>query len=424
MRERRASPRGAALLVGLLVAGCSGGKLIVLGNPDDSGETGDTSGTGGSSADDEATLRAAIDGDADASTALSEIAASGGLPVETSDGKFLFACLCGSGTWYLAGDHDGWTGQEMTRTGELSWIEVEIDQPDGSLYKFTDGGDTWMADPMGRRYGYDDFGEYSLVRASAPHLERWYAIEGEGLLPRDLQVYVPQDGAFTRTLYAHDGQNLFDPNAFWGGWHLQDSAPDDVLIVGIDNTDDRMEEYTQTTDVIDGVTYGGEGEQYAALVEETIRPMMEEAYGEADVVGTMGSSLGGLISYVIADQYPDRYDMAISLSGTMGWGSIGAHNPTIIEIYEDAGHRGTKLYLDSGGNGPCEDSDGDGIEDDSLESADNYCENRQMADTLESLGYEYEVDLWHWWEEGAEHNEAYWADRVWRPLEIFDSLSD
>lgn len=421
MPERR-----VGLVPLMFLFGCAG-KDLSLFDPDtgdtggrgETGETGDTSGD--ASAEDEALLYEAIAGDRDAAETLARVASSGGLPVETADGTFLFACLCGDGAWYLAGDHDGWAGAEMERAGELSWIEVEIDDPDGSLYKFTDL-DTWMADPRGRRYGYDEYGEHSLVRASAAHLERWYDVEGMGLLPRDLQVWVPDDGALTHALYAHDGQNLFDPEAFWGGWQLQDSVPDRMLVVGIDNTVDRMDEYTHTADRIYGENYGGKGDEYAALVDELIRPMMEDAYGGADVVGTMGSSLGGLISLYIADQYPDRYDMALSLSGTLGWGSIGADNPTIIEIYQDAGHRGTAIYIDSGGGGTCEDSDGDGIYDDGADAADNYCENLQMADTLESAGYEYEVDLWHWWEPDAEHNEAEWAWRVWRPLELFASL--
>ncbi len=374
---------------------------------------------------DEALLRAAIAGEADPAEALAAVERGGGLPVRTTSGTFLFACLCGDGDWMLAGDHDGWTGSPMERAGELWWIEVPIEDPDGSLYKFTDGTD-WIADPLARRYGYDEFGEYSLVRASAAHLERWHDVTGEGaaadLRPRDLEVWVPEDGAFTHVLYAQDGNNLFDPEAPWGGWRLDESLPGGMLVVGIDNTVDRDAEYTHTTDVIDGETLGGDGAAYAALVEETIRPMMEAAYGEGDATGLMGSSLGGLISFYAAHLYEDRYAMAISLSGTMGWGSIGADNPTMLDLYAEAGHRSTALYLDSGGDGTCWDADGDGLEDDDPDATDNYCENRQFADLLADIGYTWEVDLWHWHEPGATHDEAAWAERVWRPLEIFAGL--
>ena len=406
---------GGLALCAALLAGCAGDKND-LSYIDDTGPSGDTADPAGPA--DEDVLREAIAGDRDAADAMARVAASGGLPVETDDGTFLFACLCGEGTWYLSGDHNGWGTDELARAGDLVWIEASISEPDGSLYKFTDGGETWLSDPLGRRYGFDDFGEYSLVLASTPHLERWYAISAYDLAERDLQVWVPQDGVFTHLLFAHDGQNLFDPNAFWGGWRLSESVPDDMLVVGIDNTADRMDEYTHTTDDIYGDTYGGRGDDYAALVEEVIRPLMVDAYGDAEVTGLMGSSLGGLISLYIAHVYEGRYDMALSLSGTMGWGSIGADNPTMIDLYTEMGHRDTALYLDSGGGGTCTDSDGDGIDDDGDDS-DNYCVNRQLADVLATNGYAWEEDLFHWWEPDAEHNEAAWADRVELPLSVF-----
>jgi hypothetical protein len=406
--------RSATLLV-LLGVGCAGEGGA------DSGSADGGAGDGGSDASgDEALLRAAIAGSADAATALAEVARSGGLPVETEAG-FLFACLCGSGDWSLAGDHEGWVGQPMERSGALSWIEVDIAAPDGSLYKFTDG-DTWTADPLGRRYGYDEYGEHSIVRASAAHLERWYAVDGFGLAARDLQVFVPRDGAFTHALYAHDGQNLFDPDAFWGGWQLQDRVPDGILVVGIDNTADRMDEYTHTTDLIHGTTYGGKADDYADLVGEIVRPLMEEAYGTPAVVGTLGSSLGGLVSFHIALAQPGEWDFAASMSGTMGWGSIGADNPTMIDRYRDAGHGATALYLDSGGEGDCFDSDGDGVEDDDPSASDNYCENIQLRDVLADVGYSFDVDLWHWHEPGAAHNEYAWGARVGLPLSLFAGL--
>lgn len=388
--------------------------------------TGDESTTGGPAMpDDEALLRMAIAGEIDAEEAMRTIADRGGFPVGAASGGFLFACLCGQGEWTLAGDHNGWAPAPLEQAGPLWWIEAEIAAPDGSLYKFHEPASMqWIADPYGRRHGYDANGMFSLVRASAAHLERWYAIDGDalGLPPRDLEVLVPQDGSFSRALYVHDGQNLFDPETFFGGWGLTASAPADTLIVGITNTPERMSEYTQVPDVLDGQTVGGDGALYAMLVEETIRPRMEAAYGPAEVVGTMGSSLGGLISLVIADLYPDRYAMAISLSGTVGWGSIGADNETILETYLAAGKRDFAIYIDSGGEGTCVDSDGDGIEDDAPDSFDNYCENAQLHASLQGLGYTPEVDLFYVHAPGAMHNEAEWAARVGVPMQIFAGL--
>jgi hypothetical protein len=279
--------------------------------------------------------------------------------------------------------------------------------PDGSLYKFHEpAGMQYIADPLGRRHGYDDFGRFSLVRASAAHLERWYAIDGSahGLGPRDLDVLVPDGGAFTRALYTHDGQNLFDPEGIWGGWKLLDTAPPDTLIVG-NNT-----------------PIGGKAAQYAALIDEVIRPRMEAEYGAVDINGTMGSSLGGLVGLVIADLYPASWDMVISMSGTLGWGSIGVDGETILDRYEKAGKREFAIYLDSGGHGPCTDSDMDGLMDDDPGSADNYCENVQMRDLLEQMGYTLDADLFYVHDQDAPHNEAAWAARVDVPLQIFAGL--
>ena len=384
---------------------------------DDTGDD-DTGDDDTSPATDEELFRAAADGTMDADEALDRIAASGGLPVLGETGSFLFGCLCGPGDWMLTGDHEGWAGQATERTGDFSWIEVEIPSPIESLYKFTDGG-SWIADPAGRRFGFDEFGEYSLVRAEAAHLERWYGVEGFGLQARDLQVWVPGGGVFTHLLLAQDGQNLFDPEAIWGGWLLNESLPVGMLVAGIDNTAARMDEYTPVTDVIHGTEMGGLGDEYADLVELVVRPLIEDEYGIGEPTGVMGSSLGGLISLHIADRYPDRYDMVISMSGTVGWGSIGANEPTVIETYPAGGLRDAWVYLDSGGLGTCFDGDGDGIEDDDPDAWDNYCENLQLRDALAAVGYQHDVDLWHWHEPGAEHNEVEWAARVWRPLEIF-----
>jgi hypothetical protein len=103
-------------------------------------------------------------------------------------------------------------------------------------------------------------------------------------------------------------------------------------------------------------------------------------------------------------------------------GSFGTHTgETMIERYEAEGVQPFVVFLDSGGNGPCADTDGDGIFDDG-DGTDNYCETVQMRDTLAGVGYTFDVDLHHWHEPGAQHNEAAWAARVFRPLDIFAGL--
>jgi len=136
----------------------------------------------------------------------------------------------------------------------------------------------------------------------------------------------------------------------------------------------------------------------------------------------MGSSLGGLISLHIGERNPDGYAFVGSMSGTLGWGSIGPHTgETLIERYAAEPVLPFVVYLDSGGDGPCSDGDGDGIEDDGAGS-DNYCETVQMRDTLAAAGYVFDENLFHWHELGAEHTEQAWGARVFRPLQIFAAL--
>ncbi len=320
----------------------------------------------------------------------------------------------------VAGDHDSWAGTAMNADSGFFWAVVNVGP--GNRYKFTDLND-YVADPWSRAYEYDAFGVMSMTAPAEAHLERFFNVGDMNHAPRRIRVWVPA-GTPTHLLYVQDGQNLFDPDAFFGGWQLQSSAPAAMMLVGIDNGGAaRFDEYTHVTDDIGtGGFVGGGGDDYADFIAIVVRALIVEHYGEPAKVGLMGSSLGGLISFHIADRYPGAYDFAASLSGTMGWGSIGdgVTNETMIERYAAGGHQATALYLDSGGNATaCIDSDDDGIEDDDPSSSDNYCENKQLEATLIGQGYEANVDLWHWHEPDAPHNEAAWADRVWRPLDLF-----
>ena len=320
----------------------------------------------------------------------------------------------------VAGDHDGWAGTAMHQDAGFSWVVLAV--PKGDHYKFTDGT-TYKADPWSRSYSYDTNGEMSLVLPAPPHLDRYFQIGDAAMQARTVRVYVPAPPV-THELYAEDGQNLFDPAAPWGGWKLEDSLPPGMLVIGIDNTPARMDEYTQVPDVISGQTVGGQADAYADFLESTLRPLIRKHYGEPGPVGLMGSSLGGLVSLEIAYRYPKQFRFAASLSGTVGWGSIdpATHNQTIIERYRDAGHQAPVLYVDSGGSGSCVDSDGDGIFDDDPNASDNYCENQQMHATLLSVGYTDGQDVFYYWQSGAQHNEAAWAARVYRPLQVFAGL--
>ncbi|MEZ4240685.1 MAG: alpha/beta hydrolase-fold protein [Myxococcota bacterium] len=367
-----------------------------------------------------------LSGAASPADVLPAVAWSGGWPVRDGE-RALVVAWDDRGPWSVAGDFDGWAPEPMTAGDGFSWAWVDVGpDPAGLGYKLVLGGTDWQADPFARSYVYDDFGELSLVAPPTDHarLDRWPGLAAEGLAPRDLRVWVPAGSGPWPVLYVQDGNNLFDPEAIWGGWRLPEALAtrDPVLVVGIDNTVDRMDEYTHVPDDIGTGVIGGAGDAYAALVEDHVRPHIEATYGSTGLDGVMGSSLGGLISLHVAQRYPGRYDFVASLSGTLGWGKFGLSEPTVQENWLAAPPAGTAVYLDSGG-GPgangCQDLDGDGETEDDPDASDNYCETRQLADALAASGYTWDVDLWHWWSPDAPHNEAAWADRVGLPLDLF-----
>ena len=355
---------------------------------------------------------------ADTTGALTKHAGESGWPALVAGGHLFVSTDLTLG--FVAGDHDSWAGTAMKADAGFLWVVITV--PVGEHYKLTDKT-TFQADPWARSYNYDANGEISLVTPNTAHLDRWPVIGDAKLAKRTLRVWVPNE-PIKHELYVHDGQNLFDPGAFFGGWHLQDTVPPGMLLVGIDNTSDRMDEYTHVPDVIGGLALGGKGDAYADFLKNTVRPLIKKQYGEPGPVGLLGSSLGGLVSFHIADHEPGEYAFAASMSGTMGWGSIGAgiHNETLIERYKTHGHQTTVLYLDSGGEGPCSDSDGDGIQDDNQAAGDNYCENAQLRDVLYSVGYAKDQDFFYSYTPGAMHNEGEWAARVHAPFQIFNAL--
>jgi enterochelin esterase-like enzyme len=137
-----------------------------------------------------------------------------------------------------------------------------------------------------------------------------------------------------------------------------------------------------------------------------VKPFAEARYpvsSDPNQVATMGSSLGGLVSLYIGLRHRDLFGQVASMSGTIEWGTLGASNPTIIELYQDDPPLGLRIYLDSGGD------EGMGCPGD---GSDNYCGNVALADELRAMGWQDEADLFYRWEPGAPHNEAAWADRL------------
>lgn len=355
------------------------------------------------------------------------VAWSDGWPVHLGDDVFAFVRAGAPDGFGVAGDATGWEPVPLEDHGDYGFVTLTIPASPGSAYKFTDGM-AWEPDPWARSYDYDGYGEISWVRppVDAARLDRWPSMDASDLQPRDLAVYVPAGPGPWRALYAMDGQNLFDPAAIWGGWHLQDAldtvAP--MLVVGVANTSDRFDEYTHVPDDVGYGPMGGSADAFLDFVEGAVRPHVELHYGSVGPHGLLGSSLGGLVALYGAWRDPGTWDFAASLSGTLGWGRFAAQGPVLEELWVTP--NGVVVYADSGGgpgvDGLCRDLDGDGFPEDDPDSADNYCENRQFVDALAAAGMTWDQDLFHVWAPDQPHNEAAWAERVGVPLERFADL--
>jgi predicted alpha/beta superfamily hydrolase len=226
---------------------------------------------------------------------------------------------------------------------------------------------------------------------------------------RALRIYLPpsyQENAAKRypVLYMHDGQNLFDAKtaAYGVEWGVDETinrlvatgVMDEVIVVGIDNTPDRIPEYTPCCDPKYG---GGKLNAYDAFIVETVKPYVDRTWrtlpGKA-TTAIMGSSLGGLASVLIAQRHPDIFSKAGGVSSSFWW-----NNGAMLAKVPD--HVPVKFYLDAG-------TRDDGLDD-----------TTKMRDAMLAKGYRETDDLMFYKAEGARHNEASWAARVDKPLTWF-----
>ena len=379
------------------------------------------------------------------STFFRKIEYSGGFPI--IDGNtitFVHQASASNEPIRVSGDFNAWsaTANVMTRPVsdyDLYYTTITVSNPRTRLmYKYinkTSGQDVYYADPVSRRFQYDSYGQYSLVfggsQSEKSHLERLPQFQSDYVgYDRDLWLYMPpgydQEPDTYPVVYMHDGQNLFDPNAFYGGWKvdqvidslLAQNKLQEMVVVGIANSPDRMDEYTHVEDFLPayGGYLGGTADLYALSIVSEVKPFIDSHYRTRpgrESTAMLGSSLGGVISYYVGWQYSDLFKYVGGMSSTFGWGSLNLHNPTMIENLQSTAKLPVIWYLDSGGDdgGGCKDSDNDGVYDDSANSDDNYCETWQMYNVLKAKGYATS-ELKYITSPGQEHNEASWNTRV------------
>ena len=232
-------------------------------------------------------------------------------------------------------------------------------------------------------------------------------IAGEGLrYRRDLIVWLPpsyekQPQRRFPVLYMHDGQNVFDPSTSFAGydWRADEVADsliragviEEIIIVGITNSTDRIPEYSDT-DL---------GKAYARFVVRNVKPFVDSTYrtkSDRENTAVMGSSMGGLISFLFTWWYPDVFSKAGCLSSVFD--KRAGH---VLDLVRDDNgpRRPIRIYMDCGGFG----------DEGSLRPGMD-----AMAEALRGKGYTEGTDVLRYFAPDAPHNEQAWAARLWRPM--------
>ena len=190
----------------------------------------------------------------------------------------------------------------------------------------------------------------SIMKTVAQQRFSTFEIEAPQLqTKKKIWVYLPLNYEKSNkkypVIYMHDAQNLFDAAASYAGeWNIDetlDSLKAKVIIIGIAHGNEkRIDELTPYKNEKHG---GGNANAYLEFIVKTLKPHVDNKYRtktNATNTGIFGSSLGGLVSFYAALQYPEVF------------GKVGCFSPAfwinkkeIFQKMEDTPKFTTKIYL-------------------------------------------------------------------------------
>lgn len=330
--------------------------------------------------------------------------------------------------WRAAGSGAAFSSRAMTAigpgrsAGESRWIAWDL-QGDGGrprrTIEFYFTGPSGQRDPVvGNNYTtpldallVQDANVYSYVPAAAPGVARrdynpasppFINSTNLGGEQRRYRVFLPRGYDQHTTLrypvlYMHDGQNVFESGPF-GTWDADDTGPRlmrqglmrEVIIVGVDNTSNRLTNYAAPDS-------GGQADRYVRFIRDELKPLIDAQYRTRpgpDDTGAVGSSMGGQVSLYMGWDYPETFRRIGAMSGAWSVFTSGFYDRVFAQA-----KRPIRIYLDSGDAGTAN---------------DGYWSTFNLRDALmrKSPGYALEEDLRHRIGIGQQHNEAAWAARL------------
>jgi predicted alpha/beta superfamily hydrolase len=221
---------------------------------------------------------------------------------------------------------------------------------------------------------------------------------------RDIIVWLPpsyreDEKRHYPVLYMHDGQNIMDPKTSYAGmdWRVDETLTklikqnktQEVIVIGINNTKERLEEYSDTK----------KGRNYINFIVAELKPFIDSKYRTLTArenTAVLGSSMGGLISFLTAWNFPEVFSKAGCMSSSFYYDNDKAIK--MVKNYSGP-KKNIKIYIDHG--------------------EDGLVRGQKMFCALTKKGYLVGTDIDYFYAPGAEHNEKEWADRLERPLLFF-----
>jgi len=245
---------------------------------------------------------------------------------------------------YISGDFEGWSGgkPEFKLEKKDKTYSITLPKQQKNInYKFTLGN--WESVELSKKGENIENRSYTFNNTSETieiTIENWSdGSQNETLstkqpnvatfaenfnIPqlnrtRNILVYLPPNYENSTdsypVLYMHDGQNIFDKaTSYAGEWEVDETLNKlhyvyglDIIVVAIDNSENRMQEYNAWKHK---EYHSPEGKQYIDFIVNTLKPAIDQKYRtkkSAENTGIMGSSMGGLISHYAAFQYPNVF---------------------------------------------------------------------------------------------------------------------
>ena len=234
---------------------------------------------------------------------------------------------------------------------------------------------------------------------------------------RPISVFLPpnyyvQPTANYKVLYLNDGQDVEQLKLRETLARLTARGQiEPIVVVAIPTNENRLQEYGTAVTISDR-GLGGQAKAYASFVTEEVMPMIEREFRVATGVentAVMGISLGGLSAFDIAWNHRHLFGTVGVFSGSFWW-RAGEDNeyvtPNALIAQEMVRHShyqpGFRAWFEAATRDETGDRDNNGV-------IDAIQDTLEVADELETLGYERGQDVVYVQITGGRHNYHTWS---------------